>query len=72
MCRCLACNSNLSDHESTRKYASSGSFVDLCNRCFSTVADDIPDVDDGTTDDIPETEIDEEFNPYQWNQDDNG
>lgn len=32
--RCLACNANLSNYESTRKY-SAGSFIDLCNNCFS-------------------------------------
>lgn len=45
--RCLACNRGLNDRESVRKYASTGSFVDLCNKCFSHVAEDIPDVDDG-------------------------
>lgn len=56
--RCLACNKRLNDKERTRKYASSGTFVDLCDRCFSTVADEIPDVegdvpsDDGYDDDF--------------------
>lgn len=43
--RCLACNCQLNDHESTRKYASSGSFVDLCDHCFSEVAEDIPTIE---------------------------
>lgn len=43
--RCLACNCQLNDHESTRKYASSGTFVDLCDRCFATVEDEIPTLD---------------------------
>lgn len=43
--RCLACNCQLDDHESTRKYASSGSFVDLCNNCFSEVEEDIPTIE---------------------------
>lgn len=43
--RCLACNKNLSDKESTRKYASTGTFVDLCDGCFSTVEDDIPHIE---------------------------
>lgn len=43
--RCLACNCQLNDHESTRKFASSGSFVDLCDRCFSEVAEEIPTID---------------------------
>jgi hypothetical protein len=43
--RCLSCNKGLNDHESTRKYASSGTFVDLCDRCFSTIAEEVPDID---------------------------
>ena len=31
--RCYACNKNLSDFESTRKY-SSGEYVDMCNDCW--------------------------------------
>lgn len=37
--RCLSCDKNLSDFESTRKYAESGQFVDLCNSCFKTIPD---------------------------------
>lgn len=43
--RCLSCNNRLNNRESTRKYASSGTFVDLCDRCFSTVSADIPDLE---------------------------
>ncbi len=32
--RCLACNKLLNDYEATRKYESTGEFVDLCNGCF--------------------------------------
>lgn len=32
--RCLSCNKNLNDFESTRKYEN-GEYVDLCNNCFS-------------------------------------
>jgi len=42
--RCLACNKLLNDRESTRKYSTSGTFIDLCDHCFSFVSDDIPDV----------------------------
>lgn len=40
--RCLSCNVELTDFEATRKYASSGEFVDLCNHCFKEVEGDIP------------------------------
>ena len=39
--RCLSCNKILTDFESTRKFASTGEFLDLCNRCYSEVQDDI-------------------------------
>lgn len=31
--RCQACNKRLTEFESTVKYASTGEYVDLCNRC---------------------------------------
>ena len=33
MARCLACDKNLSDFESTRKYEH-GEYIDLCGKCF--------------------------------------
>lgn len=32
--RCRSCNEALNDFESTRKYAGTNIFVDLCNSCF--------------------------------------
>ena len=32
--RCLSCNNVLSDYESTRKYKSTKTFIDLCTSCF--------------------------------------
>ena len=40
--RCICCNKNLSDRESTRKGVNSGSYLDMCDGCFSTVADEFP------------------------------
>lgn len=45
MPRCLSCNVIMTDREATRKYASSGTFIDLCNHCFAHVAEDIPDIE---------------------------
>jgi len=39
--RCLACNKILNDFEATRKSATTGQFVDLCNHCFHDVEYDI-------------------------------
>ncbi len=33
--RCLSCNKELNSFESTRKYASDNSYVDLCNSCYA-------------------------------------
>ncbi len=32
--RCVSCNTNLTDFESTRKGALSGDYLDLCNQCI--------------------------------------
>lgn len=39
--RCLACNKILNDFEATRKSATTGEYVDLCNHCFHDVEYDI-------------------------------
>jgi hypothetical protein len=39
--RCLSCDAELNDFESTRKYADSGEFVDLCNFCFQSIKDSV-------------------------------
>ena len=40
--RCVCCNKNLSDKESTRKGVNSGDYLDMCDGCFGTVADEFP------------------------------
>lgn len=54
--KCLACNVSLSDFESTRKFAGSGEYVDLCNNCFGHISElDTTERDDlRTTEDIDE------------------
>jgi len=44
--RCRACDKNLSDFESTRKHHESGEFVDLCNKCYSTIQSDVNDIEE--------------------------
>lgn len=39
--RCLSCNIELSDFEATRKYVDTPHYVDLCNSCYSTIAEDL-------------------------------
>jgi len=38
--RCIACDKILNDFELTKKYASSGQFIDMCNRCSAFLSDD--------------------------------
>ena len=42
MTRCICCNKNLSDKESTRKGVNTGEYLDMCDGCFSTVEDEFP------------------------------
>lgn len=57
--RCLSCNKELSDFESTRKFATSGVYVDLCNSCFNTIPDFPPTIE--RNDLFHEETIDEEI-----------
>lgn len=64
--RCLACNKNLNDLESTRKYATSNEYVDLCNDCFSTIAEDILVIENQS---LKETSEDESDLQTMWQKD---
>ena len=37
--RCRSCDVSLTDFESTRKFADTNEFVDLCNNCFRGLGD---------------------------------
>jgi hypothetical protein len=39
--RCYCCDRALSDFESTRKSATTGEYLDMCNKCYSTIKDDL-------------------------------
>jgi hypothetical protein len=64
--RCHCCDKNLNDYESTRKSVSTGEYLDMCNKCYSTVSDDLLsevryDLYDGNEDDeYEEGDYDEE------------
>lgn len=64
--RCQCCDKNLNDYESTRKSVSTGEYLDMCNKCYSTVSDDLLsevryDLYDGNEDDeYDEGDYDEE------------
>lgn len=64
--RCQCCDKNLNDYESTRKSVSTGEYLDMCNKCYSTISDDLLsevryDLYDGNEeDDYEEGDYDEE------------
>ena len=39
--RCKACDIELNDFEATRKSTTTGEFIDLCNRCYKAVKNDV-------------------------------
>ena len=43
--RCIACNTELTDYEATRKSGQSGEFLDLCNDCYKSISDDVEVID---------------------------
>jgi hypothetical protein len=44
--RCECCNQLLTTQESTRKFKTSNTYVDMCNKCLETISDDV-DVTEG-------------------------
>lgn len=65
MGRCVACNKNLSDVEATRKSATTGEYIDMCNHCFSTIADEIPHIE-GSCINYGSPEDEETFDDEEW------
>ena len=39
--RCYCCDKPLNDFESTRKSVTTGDYLDMCNKCYSTIKDDV-------------------------------
>lgn len=44
--RCKSCNVILRDHEAVRKGSVTGEYIDMCDRCFSTISYEVADVED--------------------------
>jgi hypothetical protein len=38
---CVACDKQLSDIETSRKSKKTGEYLDMCNRCFSSISEDV-------------------------------
>jgi hypothetical protein len=70
--RCIACNKNLNDYESTAKSATTGEYLDTCRKCLSGLdiklmknqfnpnEESPADVDDVLTDWWEEEEVEED------------
>lgn len=39
--RCYCCNKMLSDFEATRKSVHTNEYLDMCNKCYATISDDL-------------------------------
>lgn len=45
MSRCECCNVILTPQEATRKFKGSNTYTDMCNKCLSTISDDVETVE---------------------------
>lgn len=39
--RCYCCNKMLSDFEATRKSVKTNEYLDMCNKCYNTISEDL-------------------------------
>lgn len=39
--RCYCCNKILSDFEATRKSIKTNEYLDMCNKCYNTISEDL-------------------------------
>lgn len=56
--RCTCCNTLLTPRQATRRFKGSGTFVDMCDTCLSTISDSVEVVESNLPDDD-----NEEFDP---------
>ena len=66
MTRCVACDKNLNDYESTRKDLH-GNYIDMCNRCYGDIKDDVLSVEREDLNPTEELESDPDFS--EWSDD---
>lgn len=73
--RCIACDKNLNDFESTRKDLH-GNYLDMCNQCYGEIKDDVLSIereDLSTTEEVIESELDDSVvqpeNFTEWTDD---
>lgn len=39
--RCYCCNRALSDYEATRRSVTTGNFLDMCNKCYGSISNEV-------------------------------
>lgn len=64
--RCYCCNRVLSDYESTRKSATTGGYLDMCNKCVKSSGisyEDRPDLEDVFSSELEEENFIEYVDP---------
>lgn len=60
--RCKACDTLLTDYESTRKSIQTGEFLDLCNHCYTYIKEDVYVIDNPDNLNITDVvDFDEDF-----------
>ena len=62
--RCLACDRNLTDFESTRKHTDTSEYLDLCNKCYNEIQADVEIITEERLDLTHEDDI-----QVDWEQD---
>lgn len=68
--RCIACDKNLNDFESTRKDLH-GNYIDMCNGCYGEIKDDVLSIerqDLSTTEEIIEEVADDLTDSVDYNE----
>jgi hypothetical protein len=68
--RCIACDKNLNDFESTRKDLH-GNYIDMCNGCYGEIKDDVLSIerqDLSTTEEIIEEVADDLTDTVDYNE----
>lgn len=64
--RCICCNKNLNDYESTRKDLQ-GNYLDMCNKCYGEIKEDVLSV--SREDLSPTAEVESELDFSEWSED---
>lgn len=65
--RCKACDRLLTDYEATRKLPDTEDYLDLCNECYSYIAEEVFTVD---RTDLKDLVDEEEILPHDYDEDD--